>query len=83
MNQILITKDIYKSIVSKSDITNEINIKNKKKHVFFKYQLLLSVFLLFIFSLYFVNNYNSIKKEENISKKILSNYNITKLYSRN
>lgn len=71
MNQILYNKD------------KEIKIKTKynKKRNFFKLQFFVSsIFVIIFVSGYFIHVIYENKKEE-ISKKILNNYNISKLYS--
>lgn len=76
MNQIL----FFKNDNSEEDVVNNTD-KIKKKTFFFKFQLFfcsiitLSVFLYYTYSLY--NN----NQKENISKKLVNNFNITSIYA--
>ena len=68
MNQILETKLNNKK-------------SNSKKSKTLKFQLIFSIVFIFIIGIYiFFNNFYLSKKEQ-LSNKILDNYNITKLYS--
>lgn len=74
MNQILFSK-------FNQEIEKEENRKKKKLVVFFRFQLITSVLIIVgCFSFYIYNLY-SIKQKENLSKQLLSNFNINLLYS--
>lgn len=75
MNQIL----FFENNTNKENFSNNLN-KSKKKTFFFKFQLFfcsiiaISAFIYYAYSLY--NN----NQKENISKKLIDNFNITSIY---
>lgn len=74
MNQILFSK-------FNQEIEREENKKKRKILIIFKYQFTLSIFIIILCSAYYIYNLYTTKQKENISKKLLSNYNINLLYS--
>lgn len=76
MNQILDSniKDINKK-------NSNFNNKKEKKNNFFKIQFLFSSFIAIICLVFYLYFYSSSNKEEILSKKIVDNFNISRLYS--
>lgn len=74
MNQILFSR-------FNQEIKNEENAKKKKLLILFKYQLIISIVIIIICFLYYLYNVYNARKKENISKQLLSNFNINLLYS--
>lgn len=79
MNQILYNKDDYKSNIN-HNLNSEIVDKEHNKS-FFKFQFIASSLLVvFVITGYFLYSYNRNKKE-NISKMLIDNYSISRLYN--
>ena len=79
MNQILYNKDDYKSNIN-YNLNSEIVDKEHNKS-FFKFQFIASSLLVVvIITGYFLYSYNRNKKE-NISKMLIDNYSISRLYN--
>ena len=79
MNQILYNKDDYKSNIN-YNLNSEI-IDNEHNKSFFKFQFIVSSLLVvFVITGYFLYSYNRNKKE-NISKMLIDNYSISRLYN--
>ncbi len=79
MNQILYNKDDYKSNIN-YNLNSEIVDKEHNKS-FFKFQFIASSLLVvFVITGYFLYSYNRNKKE-NISKMLIDNYSISRLYN--
>ena len=79
MNQILYNKDDYKSNIN-YNLNSEIVDKEHNKS-FFKFQFIASSLLIvFVITGYFLYSYNRNKKE-NISKMLIDNYSISRLYN--
>ena len=77
MNQILFLKD--KEISTNTN--NRQNRKNSIKSLFFKFELFIFSFATISFSIYYgYSLYNNYQKE-NISKKLINNFNISRLYA--
>lgn len=74
MNQIIFSKYNY-------DIEKQDNKQKKKIFTMFKYQFALSIFIILSCTVYYAYNINSVKKKEQLSKQLLSNYNIDMLYA--
>ena len=55
--------------------------KFKNKHIFFRIQFTISVFLIIAFVIVLILHFNSYNNKEKISSDISSNYNLYKLYS--
>ena len=55
--------------------------KFKSKHIFFRIQFTISVFLIIAFVIVLILHFNSYNNKEKISSDISSNYNLYKLYS--
>lgn len=79
MNQILYNKDDYKSNIN-YNLNSKIVDKEHNKS-FFKFQFIASSLLVvFVITGYFLYSYNRNKKE-NISKMLIDNYSISRLYN--
>lgn len=79
MNQILYNKDDYKSNIN-YNLNSKIVDKEHNKS-FFKFQFIVSSLLVvFVITGYFLYSYNRNKKE-NISKMLIDNYSISRLYN--
>ena len=78
MNQILFSNEPHQNnqLSSKSK-------KDKKKFVFSKFQLILSIILFVIFIIILFSYSSSLFTKENVSNEIIKNYDILKLYSNN
>lgn len=73
MNQILFSKD--------NNIQEEHKTANKKKKMFFKVQLFFCSVSAFCISIYYAYSLYNNNRKEDISKKLVSNFNITSLYA--
>lgn len=84
MNQILCSKDFEdnSTIKSKNKNTDKKNSKFKKTS-FFKFQFILCTIIALSFSVYYGYSLYDNNKKENISKKLVDNFNITSLYADN
>lgn len=78
MNQILFSK-------FNEEIEPEDNRRNyrKKLVVVFKFQLVISIFIILACFAFYMYNLYSTKQKESVSKQLLSNFNINLLYSDN
>lgn len=74
MNQILFSK-------FNQEIEKQENIKKKKLLIAFKYQFIISILVIIVCFSYYIYDLYSTKQKENISKQLLSNFNINLLYS--
>ena len=82
MNQILFSK--FSQEIKNEDNNNTKNTqkKNRKKLVVvFRFQLVISIFIILSCFSYYMYNLYSTKQKESISKQLLSNFNINLLYS--
>ena len=79
MNQILQT-NLHKS-TKKSTVQNTSNSSTNKLHYFLKIQLYFSITIVIFLTVYVGFSKHKLSQEENFSKTILENYNMTKLYS--
>ena len=76
MNQILFSK-------FNQEIEREENKKKRRILIIFKYQFTISILIIIICSAYYIYSLYTTKQKENLSKQLLSNYNINLLYSAN
>lgn len=74
MNQILFSK-------FNKELETEQNKKKKNMIIVFKYQFAISLIIILICFGFFIYNLNYNKQKENISRQLLSNFNINLLYS--
>ena len=79
MNQILQTNSHQNT--KKSNIQNISSSSTDKLHYFFKIQLYFSIVIFIFLTVYVGFAKHKLSQEENFSKTILENYNMTKLYS--
>ena len=79
MNQILQTNSHQNT--KKSIIQNISSSSTDKLHYFFKIQLYFSIVIFIFLTIYVGFVKHKLSQEENFSKTILENYNMTKLYS--
>ena len=79
MNQILQTNSHQNT--KKSTIQNISSSSTDKLHYFFKIQLYFSIVIFIFLTVYVGFAKHKLSQEENFSKTILENYNMTKLYS--
>lgn len=83
MNQILNTK--LNENYNKKDETPNIEESNfKKKHIsFLKLQLFISIFVIFLLGSSVSYYHFNIKNKEQLSNRLINNYNISRLYANN
>lgn len=74
MNQILFSK-------FNQEIEKEENKQKKKLLIVFKYQFIISISIIVLCFIYYIYNLYTAKQKENLSKQLLSNFNINLLYA--
>lgn len=74
MNQIIFSKYNYE--IEKKDVKQKKNILGM-----FKIQFALSIFIILSCTVYYLYNINATKRKEQLSKQLLSTYNINMLYA--
>lgn len=82
MNQILFSK--FSQEIKNEDNNNTKNTQEKSRKklvVVFRFQLVISIFVILCCFAYYMYNLYSTKQKESISKQLLSNFNINLLYS--
>jgi len=62
-------------------LPNTVVNKNNKHGMFFKIYFLLSIFIMIFSFVYYFNKMSNIDKNESLSKLLIDNYNVSRLYS--